>query len=169
PYPSGEGLHVGHVEGYTATDILARYYRMKGYNVLHPMGWDAFGLPAENYALKMKKNPMTFVPKNIKRYKKQMEMLGFSYDWEREINTTDPDYYKWTQWMFLKMFEKGLVYEKTAPINFCPSCKTGLANEEIVSGRCERCNTPTEIKYLKQWHIRITAYADRLLNDLEKL
>ncbi len=169
PYPSGEGLHVGHVEGYTATDILARYYRMRGYNVLHPMGWDAFGLPAENYALKMKKNPMTFVPKNIKRYKKQMEMLGLSYDWNREINTTDPNYYKWTQWMFLKMYEKGLVYEKTAPINFCPSCKTGLANEEIVNGRCERCNTPTQIKYLNQWHIRITAYAERLLQDLEKL
>jgi len=169
PYPSGEGLHVGHVEGYTATDILARYYRMKGYNVLHPMGWDAFGLPAENYAIKMKKNPMTFVPKNIKRYKKQMEMLGFSYDWEREINTTDPNYYKWTQWMFLKMYEKGLVYEKTAPINFCPSCKTGLANEEVIGGRCERCGTPTEIRYLNQWHIRITAYADRLLEDLEEL
>ncbi len=169
PYPSGEGLHVGHVEGYTATDILARYYRMKGYNVLHPMGWDAFGLPAENYALKMKKNPMTFVPKNIKRYKNQMEMIGLSYDWDREINTTDPNYYKWTQWMFLKMYEKGLVYQKTAPINFCPSCKTGLANEEVIGGRCERCGSITEVKYLNQWHIKITAYADRLLEDLDEL
>ena len=169
PYPSGEGLHVGHVEGYTGTDILSRYYRMNGYNVLHPMGWDAFGLPAENYAIKMKKNPMNFVPKNIKRYKKQMIMLGLSYDWQREINTTDPDYYKWTQWMFLKMYEKGLVYEKAAPINFCPSCKTGLANEEVVQGRCERCGSLTEIRYLNQWHIRITAYADRLLEDLDEL
>jgi leucyl-tRNA synthetase len=169
PYPSGEGLHVGHVEGYTGTDILSRYYRMNGYNVLHPMGWDAFGLPAENYAIKMKKNPMNFVPKNIKRYKKQMIMLGLSYDWQREINTTDPDYYKWTQWMFLKMYEKGLVYEKAAPINFCPSCKTGLANEEVVQGRCERCGSETEIRYLNQWHIKITAYADRLLEDLDEL
>jgi leucyl-tRNA synthetase len=169
PYPSGEGLHVGHVEGYTGTDILSRYYRMNGYNVLHPMGWDAFGLPAENYAIKMKKNPMNFVPKNIKRYKKQMIMMGLSYDWQREINTTDPNYYKWTQWMFLKMYEKGLVYEKAAPINFCPSCKTGLANEEVVQGRCERCGSLTEIRYLNQWHIRITAYADRLLEDLDEL
>ena len=142
---------------------------MNGYNVLHPMGWDAFGLPAENYAIKMKKNPMNFVPKNIKRYKKQMIMMGLSYDWQREINTTDPDYYKWTQWMFLKMYEKGLVYEKAAPINFCPSCKTGLANEEVVQGRCERCGSLTEIRYLNQWHIRITAYADRLLEDLDEL
>jgi leucyl-tRNA synthetase len=169
PYPSGEGLHVGHVEGYTGTDILSRYYRMNGYNVLHPMGWDAFGLPAENYAIKMKKNPMNFVPKNIKRYKKQMIMMGLSYDWQREINTTDPNYYKWTQWMFLKMYEKGLVYEKAAPINFCPSCKTGLSNEEVVQGRCERCGSLTEIRYLNQWHIRITAYADRLLEDLDEL
>ena len=169
PYPSGEGLHVGHIEGYTGTDILSRYYRMNGYNVLHPMGWDAFGLPAENYAIKMKKNPMNFVPKNIKRYKKQMIMIGLSYDWQREINTTDPNYYKWTQWMFLKMYEKGLVYEKAAPINFCPSCKTGLANEEVVQGRCERCGSLTEIRYLNQWHIRITAYADRLLEDLDEL
>ncbi len=169
PYPSGDGLHVGHVLGYTGTDILSRYYRMKGYNVLHPMGWDAFGLPAENYAIKMKKNPMTFVPKNIKRYKMQMNMIGLSYDWQREINTTDPEYYKWTQWMFLKMFEKGLVYEKLAPINFCPSCKTGLANEEVIGGRCERCGSKTETKYLNQWHIKITAYADRLLEDLEEL
>jgi len=169
PYPSGEGLHVGHVENFVASDILARYYRMKGYQVLHPMGWDAFGLPAENYAIKMKKNPMTFVPKNIRRYKEQMIKLGLSYDWLREINTTDPKYYKWTQWMFLKMYELGLVYEKESPINFCPSCKTGLANEEVIDGRCERCNSFTEMKKLKQWHIKITAYADRLLEDLEEL
>jgi leucyl-tRNA synthetase len=169
PYPSGEGLHVGHVENFTASDILARYYRMKGYNVLHPMGWDAFGLPAENYALRMKKNPMSFVPKNISRYKQQIISLGLSYDWQREINTTDPDYYYWTQWMFLKMYQNGLVYEKEAPINFCPSCKTGLANEEVIEGRCERCNSQTEIKYLKQWHIRITAYADCLLEDLKDI
>jgi leucyl-tRNA synthetase len=169
PYPSGEGLHVGHLEGYTGSDIITRFYRMNGYNVLHPMGWDAFGLPAENYAIKMKKNPMQFVPKNIKRYKKQMNMIGLSFDWQREINTTDPQYYKWTQWMFLKMYQKGLVYEKEAPVNYCPSCKTGLANEEVINGRCERCGAKTEIKNLKQWHIKITEYADRLLEDLEEL
>ena len=169
PYPSGEGLHVGHVESYTATDILSRFYRMNGYNVLHPMGFDAFGLPAENFALKMKKNPMTFVPKNITRYRQQMKMLGFSYDWQKEIATTDPEYYKWTQSMFLKMYRAGLVYEREAPINFCPSCKTGLADEEAVGGKCERCGSQTEIKFLRQWHIKITAYAERLLADLEEL
>lgn len=169
PYPSGEGLHVGHLEGYTATDILARFYRMNGYNVLHTMGFDAFGLPAENFALKMKKNPMTFVPKYIDRYRHQMQSVGLSYDWQRELATIDPEYYKWTQLIFLKMYEKGLVYEKEAPINFCPNCKTGLANEEVVGGKCERCGTPTEVRYLKQWHIKITAYADRLLEDLKDL
>src|SRR3989344_7765168 len=132
PYPSGSGLHTGHIEGYTATDILSRYYRMQGHQVLHPMGWDAFGLPAENYALKMKKNPMSFVPTNIELMKKQLKKMGFSYDWSREISTTDPAYYTWTQWMFLQMYKKGLVYEAESPINFCPSCKTGLANEEGV-------------------------------------
>jgi leucyl-tRNA synthetase len=169
PYPSGEGLHVGHVENFTASDILARYYRMRGFNVFHPMGWDAFGLPAENYALKKKKNPMVFVPKNIDGYRKQIQSLGLSYDWSKEINTTHPNYYYWTQWIFLQMFKEGLVYEKEAPINFCPSCKTGLANEEVINGHCERCGSETEIKFLKQWHIRITAYADRLLNDLQEL
>ncbi len=169
PYISGEGLHVGHVEGYTATDILSRFYRMQGYNVLHPMGYDAFGLPTENYALKIKKNPLNFVPQYIQRYKKQMKSLGFSYDWDREISTTDPEYYRWTQLIFLKMYEKGLVYEKEAPINFCPSCQTGLADEEVVGGKCERCGTPTEVKNLKQWHIKITLYADRLLEDLKEL
>ncbi len=169
PYISGEGLHVGHVEGYTATDILARFYRMNGYNVLHPMGWDAFGLPTENFAIKKKKNPIDFVPKFIDRFKKQIKSLGFSYDWKREISTIDPNYYKWTQYMFLQMYEKGLIYEKEAPINFCPSCKTGLADEEVVGGKCERCGSVTEIRNLKQWHIKITAYADRLLEDLENL
>mgnify|MGYP001068756341 CR=1 FL=1 len=169
PYISGEGLHVGHVEGYSATDILSRFYRMNGFNVLHPMGYDAFGLPTENFALKIKKNPLNFVPKYIKRFRKQLRSLGFSYDWQREISTTDPEFYKWTQLIFLKMYEKGLVYEKEAPINFCPSCKTGLADEEAVGGRCDRCGSQTEIKFLKQWHIRITLYADRLLEDLEEL
>ncbi len=169
PYPSGDGLHVGHVVGYTATDILARFYRMQGFNVLHPMGFDAFGLPAENFAIKMKKNPITFVPKYIERYRKQMKSLGFSYDWQREVSTIDPEYYKWTQWMFLKMYEKGLVYEKEAPINFCPSCKTGLADEEVIGGKCERCGSQIEVRNLKQWHIKITAYADRLLEDLNEV
>lgn len=169
PYPSGEGLHVGHVEGYTATDIYARYLRMKGYEVLHPMGWDAFGLPAENYAIKTKTHPAKIVAKNVKLFKKQLQRLGFAYDWRREINTTDPNYYKWTQWIFLKLFEKGLAYEKEAPINWCPQCKTGLANEEVVDDCCERCGTKVERKNLKQWWLKITAYAERLLEDLEKL
>lgn len=169
PYVSGEGLHLGHVENFTAGDILSRYYRMKGYNVLHPMGWDAFGLPTENFAIKIKKNPMSFVPKYIERFKKQMWSLGFSYDWSREINTTDPQYYKWTQWIFLKLYEHGLAYRKEAPVNFCPSCKTSLANEEAVGGKCERCGKEVEIRFLPQWHLKITAYADRLLEDLEEL
>lgn len=169
PYPSGSGLHIGHVENYTAGDIMARYFRMKGYNVLHPMGWDAFGLPAENYAIRMKKNPMNFVPKNIELFKKQMKSLGFSYDWSREINTTDPQYYRWTQWMFLQFFKFGLAYEKEAPINFCPSCKTGLANEEVIEGKCERCGSETEIRNFLQWHLKITSYADRLLEDLKEV
>jgi len=169
PYPSGDGLHVGHVEGYTATDILSRFYRMRGYNVLHPMGWDAFGLPAENYAIRLKKNPNDFVPKNISRFKNQMISLGLSYDWSREINTTSSDYYKWTQWIFLKMYENGLVYQKEAPINFCPSCKTGLADEEVSDGKCERCGSYTQIKNLNQWHLKITLYAERLLEDLDQI
>jgi len=169
PYPSGDGLHVGHVKLYTATDVISRYYRLKGYNVLHPTGWDAFGLPAENYAIKVKKNPAEVVGVNVERFKNQMRNLGFSYDWTREINTTDPEYYKWTQWIFIKMFEKGLAYQAEIPINFCPSCKTGLANEEVVSGECERCGTKVERKNLKQWILKITDYADRLLDDLEDL
>ena len=170
PYPSGEGLHVGHVENYTAGDIYARFKRMNGYEVLHPMGWDAFGLPAENYAIKMKKHPSEIVKHNIGVFKKQLLKMGFGYDWKREINTTDPKYYRWTQWMFLKLFEKGLAYEKEAPINFCPSCKTGLANEEVTAdGTCDRCGTPVEKKLLKQWWIKITAYAERLLKDIDLL
>lgn len=169
PYPSGDGLHVGHVKLYTATDVISHYYRLKGYNVLHPTGWDAFGLPAENYAIKVKKNPAEVVEVNVERFKNQMRNLGFSYDWTREINTTDPEYYKWTQWIFIKMFEKGLAYQAEIPINFCPSCKTGLANEEVVSGECERCGTKVERKNLKQWILKITDYADRLLEDLKDL
>ncbi len=169
PYPSGEGLHVGHVEGYTASDIVARYWRMKGRNVLHPMGWDAFGLPAENYAIKKKIHPSKVVVQNVKRFKEQLNSLGFSYDWSREINTTDPEYYKWTQWIFLQLFKKGLAYEAEVPVNWCPSCKTVLANEEVIGGRCERCDSLAERRNLKQWMLRITSYADRLLKDLEKL
>jgi len=169
PYPSGEGLHVGHVEGYTATDVLSRYWRMRGKNVLHPMGWDAFGLPAENYAIKSKTHPSKSVGENITRFRSQLKSLGFSYDWQREINTTDPEYYRWTQWIFLKLFEKGLAYESEAPINFCPKDGTGLANEEVVDGKCERCGTPVIKKNIRQWLLKITAYADRLLNNLDEL
>ncbi len=169
PYPSAAGLHVGHPEGYTATDIYSRYFRMKGFNVLHPMGWDAFGLPAENYAIKTGTQPKTITEKNIETFKRQIMSLGFSYDWSREINTTDPKYYKWTQWIFLQLFKKGLAYEATVPINWCPSCKTGLANEEVKDGKCDRCGTVVEKKDMRQWMLRITAYADRLLSGLENL
>jgi len=169
PYPSGAGLHVGHPKGYIATDVLARFRRMQGYNVLHPMGWDAFGLPTENYAIQNKIHPRQATEKNIATYKKQLEILGFSYDWSREVNTTDPQYYKWTQWAFLEMFKKGLVYESNEPINWCPSCKTGLANEDLEDGRCERCGSEVEQKPLRQWVIKITKYAERLLDDLDKL
>jgi leucyl-tRNA synthetase len=167
PYPSGEGLHVGHPKGYIATDIVSRMRRMQGLNVLHPMGFDAFGLPAENYALKMKTNPMIGVAKNVERFKEQLEILGFDYDWSREINTTDPEYYKWTQWIFLRLFKKGLAYESYEPINWCPSCKTGLANEDVEGSRCERCGTPVEKKPMRQWVLKITDYADKLLRDLD--
>ena len=170
PYPSGAGLHIGHVENYTASDIYVRFKKMQGYEVLHPMGWDAFGLPAENYAIKTKQHPTKVVSNNIKVFKRQLLRMGFAYDWKREINTTDPKYYKWTQWIFLKLFEKGLAYEKEAPINFCPSCKTGLANEEVTAeGNCNRCGTPVQRKMLRQWWLKITAYAERLLKDLPKL
>lgn len=169
PYPSAEGLHVGHFKGYAATDVIARYLRAKGYNVLHPMGWDAFGLPAENYAIKTGVHPLVSTAKNIAKIRSQMEKAGFSYDWSREINTTDPAYYRWTQWIFLKMFEKGLAYETLAPINWCPKDQTGLANEEVVGGTCERCGTKVVKKEIRQWILKITAYADRLLEDLEGL
>lgn len=169
PYPSGSGLHVGHPKGYIATDVLARFKRMTGFNVLHPMGWDAFGLPAEEFALKNKIHPSIAVKKNVKRYKEQLSVLGFCYDWDREVNTTDPEYYKWTQWVFLQMHKKGLTFESHEPINWCPSCKTGLANEDLDNGKCERCGSIVEKKPIRQWVIRITDYADRLLNDIEPL
>ncbi len=169
PYPSGDGLHVGHPKGYIATDIYSRMKMMQGYNVLHPMGWDAFGLPAENYAIKMKVNPMVMTAKNVARYKEQLSSIGFNYDWTREINTTDPKFYKWTQWIFLKMFEKGLAYESYEPINWCPTDQTGLANEDVEDGKCERCGTVVEKKPMRQWVLKITDYADRMLADIDKL
>lgn len=169
PYPSGAGLHVGHPEGYTATDIYCRYLRMNGYNVLHPMGYDAFGLPAENYAIKTGTHPRECTMKNIEHFTQQIKALGFSYDWDRCFNTCDEDYYKWTQWIFLQLYKKGLAYETDSPINFCPSCKTGLANEEVSEGKCLRCGAVVEKRTIRQWVLRITAYADRLLNDLDGL
>ena len=169
PYPSGEGLHIGHPRGFIATDVYSRYKRMQGFNVLHPMGWDAFGLPAENYAIKNKTNPMIQTARNVKRYKEQSSIIGFNYDWSREINTTDPNYYKWTQWIFLQMFKKGLAYESYEPINWCSSCKTGLANEDLEDGKCERCGTVIEKKPMRQWVLKITDYADRLLKDIDNL
>ncbi|MFS0787572.1 leucine--tRNA ligase [Shouchella sp. 1P09AA] len=169
PYPSGSGLHVGHPEGYTATDILARMKRMQGYNVLHPMGWDAFGLPAEQYALDTGNHPAIFTKENIETFKRQIQELGFSYDWDREISTTDPDYYKWTQWIFIKLYEKGLAYVDEVAVNWCPALGTVLANEEIVDGVSERGGHPVERRPMKQWVLRITEYADRLLEDLEDL
>ncbi len=167
PYPSGAGLHVGHCEGYTATDIITRWKRMQGFNVLHPMGWDAFGLPAENYAIKTGIHPRITTEKAIANFRRQIDSVGFAYDWEREVNTTDPAYVKWTQWIFLQLYKQGLAYEGTVPINWCPSCKTGLANEEVSQGRCERCGTGVERKDMRQWLLRITRYADRLLEDLK--
>ena len=169
PYPSAAGLHVGHPEGYTASDILTRYWRMRGKTVLHPMGWDAFGLPAENYAIKTKTHPREITKRNIDHMRQQIKQLGFAYDWSREFATTDPEYYKWTQWIFLKLFERGLAYEADVPINWCPKDKTGLANEEVVDGKCERCGTPVTKKKLRQWMLKITAYADRLLGGLDGL
>jgi len=169
PYLSGEGLHVGHCRSYSALDALVRKKRMESFNVLFPMGWDAFGLPTENYALKTGIHPLEATKKNVANIKRQFQRMGFSFDWSREINTTDPGYYKWTQWIFLKLFEKGLAYQAEIPINWCPSCKIGLANEEVVGGKCERCETPVEKIERKQWMFKITAYADRLLEDLDKV
>ncbi|GEK88780.1 leucyl-tRNA synthetase [Alkalibacterium putridalgicola] len=167
PYPSGQGLHVGHPEGYTATDIISRMKRSQGYNVLHPMGWDAFGLPAEQYALDTGNDPAEFTEKNIQTFKRQINSLGFSYDWEREINTTDPEYYKWTQWIFTKLMEHDLAYQAEVPVNWCPALGTVLANEEVIDGKSERGGHPVYRKPMKQWMLKITAYADRLLEDLE--
>ncbi|HZX21745.1 MAG TPA: class I tRNA ligase family protein, partial [Clostridia bacterium] len=167
PYPSGEGLHVGHPRPYTALDIIARKRRLQGYNVLYPIGWDAFGLPTENYAVQNKIHPATVTKNNVVRFKKQLQMLGLSFDWSREINTTDPKYYKWTQWIFLKLYEKGLAYKTEMAINWCPSCKIGLANEEVVNGGCERCGAEVVRRQKSQWMLKITEYAERLLNDLD--
>ena len=169
PYPSAAGLHVGHPEGYIATDIYSRYLRMNGYQVLHPMGFDSFGLPAENYAIKTGTHPRASTEANIARFKTQIKSLGFSYDWSRSVSTCEPEYYRWTQWIFLKLFEKGLAYEAEVPINWCPSCLTGLANEEVKDGLCDRCGTPVTRRNLRQWILRITAYAERLLADLDLL
>ena len=169
PYPSGAGLHVGHPEGYTATDILCRYKRMRGFNVLHPMGWDAFGLPAEQYAVETGTHPSVTTEKNVNNFRKQIKSLGFSYDWDREVNTTAPSYYKWTQWIFEKLYEKGLAYVAEAPVNWCPALRTVLANEEVIGGRSERGNHPVERRPMRQWMLRITEYAERLLDDLDDL
>lgn len=169
PYPSAAGLHVGHPEGYTATDIYCRYLRMNGYNVLHPMGYDAFGLPAENYAIKTGTHPKITTNENINHFTQQIKSLGFSYDWDRCVSTCEPEYYKWTQWIFLQLFKKGLAYEAQTPINWCPSCMTGLANEEVKEGRCERCGTQVTHKTIRQWILKITDYADRLDKDLDSL
>ncbi len=169
PYPSSAGLHVGHPEGYTATDIYCRYLRMNGYSVLHPMGFDSFGLPAENYAIKTGTHPRVSTESNISRFETQIKALGFSYDWDRSLSTHKPEYYQWTQWIFLKLWERGLAYEAKIPINWCPSCLTGLANEEVKEGNCERCNSQVERRNLRQWLLKITDYAERLLADLDQV
>lgn len=169
PYPSGSGLHVGHPEGYTATDILSRYKRAKGYNVLHPMGWDAFGLPAEQYALDTGNDPRDFTKKNIETFRRQIQELGFSYDWDREVNTTDPNYYKWTQWIFIQLYNKGLAYVDEIPVNWCPALGTVLSNEEVIDGVSERGGHPVERRPMRQWVLKITEYAERLLKDLDDL
>jgi leucyl-tRNA synthetase len=169
PYPSGEGLHMGHLRGYTAGDVTSRYLRMRGFEVMYPMGWDAFGLPAENYAIKTGVQPAISTAANIKNAKRQMQSWGMSFDWSREINTTDPEYYKWTQWLFLQFFKKGFAYEATGLINWCPKDKTGLANEEVIDGKCERCGTVVQKKELRQWYFKITAYAEKLLQGLKSL
>ena len=169
PYPSGAGLHVGHPRSYTALDIIARKRRMEGYNVLYPIGWDAFGLPTENYAIKNKIHPKIVTKNNVANFTRQLKMIGFSFDWSREINTTDPEYYKWTQWIFLKLFEKGLAYKQEMPINWCTGCKVGLSNEEVVSGVCERCGSEVVQRRKSQWMLKITEYAERLIDDLEEV
>ena len=169
PYPSGSGLHVGHALGYVATDIVARYKRMKGFNVLHPMGWDAFGLPAEQYAIKTGTHPKITTAENISNFKRQINQLGFSYDWSKEINTTDPNYYKWTQWIFLQLYNKGLAYEEEVAVNWCPELRTVLANEEVVDGKSEIGGHPVVRTPMKQWILKITKYAESLLDGLDDL
>ncbi len=167
PYPSGAGLHVGHPEGYTATDILARYKRMRGFNVLHPMGWDAFGLPAEQYAIETGTHPRETTARNINTFRQQIQALGFSYDWDREISTCDPEYYQWTQWIFLKLYERGLAYMADVPVNWCPALGTVLANEEVIDGKSERGGHEVIRSPMRQWMLRITTYAERLLAGLD--
>ena len=167
PYPSGDGLHAGHIRSNTAMDIIARKRRAEGYNVLYPIGWDAFGLPTENYAIKMGIHPKIVTKKNTDNFRRQLKSIGFSFDWEREINTTDPKYYKWTQWIFLQFLKKGLAYKAKMPINWCLSCKIGLANEEVIDGKCARCGGQTEKREKEQWMLAITQYADRLDKDLD--
>ncbi|MBN1654198.1 MAG: class I tRNA ligase family protein, partial [Deltaproteobacteria bacterium] len=167
PYPSGDGLHVGHPRSYSALDVVARVRRMQGYNVLYPIGWDAFGLPTENFAIKTGQHPRVVTERNIDNFRRQLKRLGLSFDWSKEINTTDPAYYKWTQWIFLKLFEKGLAYKARVPINWCVSCKVGLANEEVVEGVCERCGAKVTRRVREQWMLKITEYAERLLSDLD--
>ncbi|HXK45342.1 MAG TPA: leucine--tRNA ligase, partial [bacterium] len=169
PYPSGSGLHVGHWRGYVLSDVWARYKRLQGYHVLHPMGWDAFGLPAENDAIKKGIHPRISTKNNIDNIRRQLKEIGAMYDWTKEINTSDPEYYRWTQWIFLQMYHRGLAYRAEMPINWCPNCKTGLANEEVISGNCERCGSTVTRKRLMQWMLKITAYAERLLADLDRL
>ncbi len=167
PYPSGQGLHVGHPRPYTALDVVSRKRRLEGYNVLYPMGWDAFGLPTENYAIKNKIHPAKVTENNIKNFKAQLKSIGFSFDWDREVNTTDPDYYKWSQWIFIQLYKHGLAYKNEMSVNWCPSCQVGLANEEVVDGKCERCGTEVVHKMKNQWMLKITEYADRLIDDLD--
>ena len=169
PYPSAQGLHVGHPRSYTALDIIARKKRREGYNVLYPIGFDAFGLPAENYAIKTKIHPKVITGQNIENFTKQLKAIGFSFDWSRVVDTTDPNYYKWTQWIFVQLFKKGLAYKSTMPINFCTGCKVGLANEEVVGGKCERCGSEVVQKEKSQWMLKITEYAERLINDLDEV
>ena len=169
PYPSGAGLHVGHPRSYTALDVVARKKRLQGYNVLYPMGWDAFGLPTENFAIKNHVHPAEVTKKNVARFKQQLQSLGFSFDWNREINTTDPEYYKWTQWIFIQLFKKGLAYKSEMAVNWCTSCKCVLANEEVVNGVCERCSSEVVRKTKSQWMLKITEYAQRLVDDLDDL
>ena len=168
PYPSGR-LHMGHVRNYTITDVIARFKKMQGYNVLHPIGWDSFGLPAENAAMQHNANPAKWTDENIAYMTKQLKMLGLSYDWNREVTTCKPDYYKWTQWLFLQFYKKGLAYKKEAAVNWCETCGTVLANEQVIDGKCWRCDSVVEKKNLSQWFLKITDYADKLLEDLDKL